>query len=273
MTSAFGGQRSIQLSYGCSRRTRGAHHRQAGRRRQWPRQIPSLRFSPVLFISLRRRALTPFACLRAKGAARGRALRTYGPAIFLADTSSAAARGAVALSWPAAREGGGGTQVALPVLPLRPGTWCGARHGAHGAECRNETCCPPARPIRRAQRRGLSARPRCRPRGRAYRRRRVPRLGRPGARLRRATVSRHIPLHRDACPPAGSRAVVACGPPAFEERARSVHPGPLPTFSFPSGGGRWFNHFPQAAGAHSVRLATRHSARRAVAPSGPAALS
>ena len=35
MTSAFGGQRSIQLSYGCSRRTAGAHHRQAGRRRQW----------------------------------------------------------------------------------------------------------------------------------------------------------------------------------------------------------------------------------------------
>ena len=36
-TSAFGGQRSIQLSYGCSRRTAGAHHRQAGRRRQWVR--------------------------------------------------------------------------------------------------------------------------------------------------------------------------------------------------------------------------------------------
>ena len=35
MTSAFGGQRSIQLSYGCSGRSVGAHHRQAGRRRQW----------------------------------------------------------------------------------------------------------------------------------------------------------------------------------------------------------------------------------------------
>ena len=35
MTSAFGGQRSIQLSYGCSRLTAGAHHRQAGLRRQW----------------------------------------------------------------------------------------------------------------------------------------------------------------------------------------------------------------------------------------------
>ena len=34
-TSAFGGQRSIQLSYGCSGRSAGAHHRQAGRRRQW----------------------------------------------------------------------------------------------------------------------------------------------------------------------------------------------------------------------------------------------
>ena len=34
-TSAFGGQRSIQLSYGCSGRSVGAHHRQGGRRRQW----------------------------------------------------------------------------------------------------------------------------------------------------------------------------------------------------------------------------------------------
>ena len=39
-TSAFGGQRSIQLSYGCSRRTAGAHHRQAGRRRQWRSVFP-----------------------------------------------------------------------------------------------------------------------------------------------------------------------------------------------------------------------------------------
>ena len=72
-------------------------------------------------------------------------------------------------------------------------------------------------------------------------------------------------------------------------------PVPLPTFSFPSGAGRaysfpsiagrslrslgyalraargrWSLHFPQAPGAHSVRLATRF-ARRAVARSGPAA--
>ena len=40
-TSAFGGQRSIQLSYGCSRQSAGAHHRQARGLRQWPEQTPT----------------------------------------------------------------------------------------------------------------------------------------------------------------------------------------------------------------------------------------
>ena len=45
-TSAFGGQRSIQLSYGCSGRNAGAHHRQAGRPRQEVRVSPRARPLP-----------------------------------------------------------------------------------------------------------------------------------------------------------------------------------------------------------------------------------
>ena len=55
---------------------------------------------------LRSLAYTPF------GAARSRALQTCGPAQLMANTSSAAACGALAPSGPSAREGGGGTKAA-----------------------------------------------------------------------------------------------------------------------------------------------------------------
>ena len=55
---------------------------------------------------LRSLAYAPF------GAARSRALQTCGPAYFMANISSAAARGALAPSGPSAREGGGGTKAA-----------------------------------------------------------------------------------------------------------------------------------------------------------------
>ena len=52
------------------------------------------------------------------------------------------------------------------------------------------------------------------------------------------------------------------------QTATACSPSP-PTISYPSGAGREVNHFPQAPGARSARLATRHAARGAVAPSGP----
>ncbi len=55
---------------------------------------------------LRSLAYAPF------GAARSRALQTCGPAQLMANTSSAAACGALAPSGPSAREGGGGTKAA-----------------------------------------------------------------------------------------------------------------------------------------------------------------
>ena len=62
--------------------------------------------------------------------------------------------------------------------------------------------------------------------------------------------------------------------PDSRRLAVRIHCPPSPvrlrTCSFPSGAGRELNHFPQAPGARSARLATRHAARRAVARSGPA---
>ena len=62
--------------------------------------------------------------------------------------------------------------------------------------------------------------------------------------------------------------------PLSRRLAVRIHCPPPPvrlrTCSFPSGAGRELNHFPQAPGARSARLATRHSARRAGARSGPA---
>ena len=62
--------------------------------------------------------------------------------------------------------------------------------------------------------------------------------------------------------------------PDSRRLAVRIHCPPPPvrlrTCSFPSGAGRELNHFPQAPGARSARLATRHAARRAVARSGPA---
>ena len=52
------------------------------------------------------------------------------------------------------------------------------------------------------------------------------------------------------------------------QTATACSPSP-PTISYPSGAGQEVNHFPQAPGARSARLATRHAARGAVAPSGP----
>ena len=124
-----------------------------------------------LFISLRRRALAPFACLRAKGARRGRAVRTCGPgptysfpsiagrslrslgyapfgarrsravrtcgpALFIADSSSVAARGAVAPSGP---EG-----PASPLSARRGPLFCRRSRGKGGLKrCRR--CWSPVR--------------------------------------------------------------------------------------------------------------------------------
>ena len=62
--------------------------------------------------------------------------------------------------------------------------------------------------------------------------------------------------------------------PDSRRLAVRIHCPPPPvrlrTCSFPSGAGRELNHFPQAPGARSARLATRHAARCAGARSGPA---
>ena len=57
------------------------------------------------------------------------------------------------------------------------------------------------------------------------------------------------------------RAVRTCGPALFAADSWSVARNPTRA---------WLIHFPQAPGARSARLAPRHAARGAVAPSGPA---
>ena len=83
---------------------------------------------------LRSLAYAPF------GAARSRALQTCGPAQLMANTSSAAACGALAPSGPSAQEGGGGTKAApagfslsSPVGRRGPGRGGGALSHSSGA--------------------------------------------------------------------------------------------------------------------------------------------
>ena len=143
VTSAFGGQRSIQLSYGCSRRTAGAHHRPG-------RAAPAMAWaaSPLLTLTLsspgmergrsRCRLRSPFRPSRAAGPDGATAPRAYARS----QASGASARRLREMNESGGGPGGGGgvspralhlrrtSPLSVPPCPL----FCRRRKGKGGLD-------------------------------------------------------------------------------------------------------------------------------------------